>query len=196
LKIHIKYMLSARCKMAVKDALKSLGLHFIFVELGEVEIMETPSTEQMEKLKIALEDSGFELMEDNRAILIERIKAVIIDLVYHSDEIDKFVFSNVLSERLGHPYSYIANLFTEIQGITIQQFIIAQKVARIKELLIYGELSLTEISYKMNYSSVAHLSFQFKKATGLTTSHFMDLKNKRQSLIEEAEIKIIEIDGP
>lgn len=178
-------MVSNRCKMVVKEELKKLGLHFILVDLGEINIMENISTEQREKLKIALLDSGLELMDDKRAVLIEKIKNVIIEMVHHSDEILKINFSDFLSEKLNHDYTYLANLFSEVQGTTIEQFIISHKIERIKELMIYGELNITQIAWKMNYSSVAHLSNQFKKVTGLSPSHFKQLKDKRRSPIEE-----------
>jgi AraC-like DNA-binding protein len=178
-------MVSTRCKMAVKEELKKLGLHFIFVDLGEVEIMENISAEQQEQLKTALLKSGFELMDDKRAVLIEKIKNAIIEMVHHTDEMIKVNFSNFLSEKLNYDYTYMANLFSEVQGTTIEQFIISHKIERIKELIIYDELNITEIAWKMNYSSVAHLSNQFKKVTGLSPSHFKQLKNKRRSPIEE-----------
>jgi len=185
LKLYIKYMVSNRCKLAVKEDLKRLGLHFIVVDLGEVEIMETLSAEQHEQVKNTLLSSGFELMDDKRAVLIEKIKNTIIEMVHHSDEIIKTNFSIYLSEKLKHDYTYLANLFSEVQGTTIEQFIISHKIERIKELIIYGELNITEIAWKMNYSSVAHLSNQFKKMTGLTPSHFKQLKDKRRNPIEE-----------
>jgi AraC-like DNA-binding protein len=178
-------MVSARCKMAVKEELKKLGLHFIVVELGEVEIMEKITAEQRDQLKLALHDSGLELMDDKRSVLIERIKNVIVEMVHHSDEVIKVNFSHYLSEKLNHDYTYLANLFSEVQGTTIEQFIISHKIERIKELIIYGELNITEIAWKMNYSSVAHLSNQFKKMTGLTPSHFKKLKDKKRNPIEE-----------
>jgi AraC-like DNA-binding protein len=178
-------MVSNRCKMAVKDELRKLGLHFIFVDLGEVEIMEDISMEQRAQLKMDLLSAGLELIDDKRGVLIEKIKNVIIEMVHHTDEIMKINFSNFLSEKLHHDYTYLANLFSEVQGTTIEQFIISHKVERIKELIIYGELNITEISWKMNYSSVAHLSNQFKKVTGLSPSHFKQLKDKRRSPIEE-----------
>jgi AraC-like DNA-binding protein len=178
-------MVSTRCKMAVKEELKKLGLHFILVELGEIDIMENISDEQREQLKSALLVSGLELMDDKRAILIEKIKNVIIDMVHHTDEIIKTNFSDYLSEKLNHDYTYLANLFSEVQGTTIAQFLISHKVERIKELIIYDELNISEIAWKMNYSSVAHLSNQFKKVTGLSPSHFKQLKDKRRSPIEE-----------
>jgi AraC-like DNA-binding protein len=178
-------MVSARCKMVVKEELKKLGLHFIVVDLGEVEIMEDISLDQREQIKTALFNSGLELMDDKRAILIEKIKNAIIEMVHYSDEVIKVNFSDFLSSKLNHDYTYMANLFSEVQGTTIEQFIISHKIERIKELIIYGELNITSIAWKMNYSSVAHLSNQFKKVTGLSPSHFRQLKDKRRSPIEE-----------
>jgi AraC-like DNA-binding protein len=178
-------MVSNRCKMAVKEALKNLGLHFIVVDLGEVEIMEDISLDQRIRLNIALHSSGLELMDDKRAVLIERIKNAIVEMVHHPNELIKINFSDYLSEKLNHDYTYLANLFSEVQGTTIEQFIISHKIERIKELIIYDELNITEIAWKMNYSSVAHLSNQFKKVTGLSPSHFKKLKNKRRIPIEE-----------
>jgi len=185
LKLHIKYMVSNRCKMAVKEQLKKFGLHFIVVDLGEVEIMENISAEQRERLKAALLDAGFELMDDKKAVLIEQIKNVIVEMVHHTEETIKTNFSDFLSEKLKYDYTYMANLFSEVQGTTIEQFIISHKIERIKELIIYDELNITQIAWKMNYSSVAHLSNQFKKVTGLSPSHFKRLKNKRRNPIEE-----------
>jgi len=178
-------MVSNRCKLAVKEDLKNLGLHFIVVDLGEVEIMETLTDAQREEVKRALLKSGFELMDDKRAILIEKIKNAIVDMVHHSKEGIKINFSDYLSEKLDHNYTYLANLFSEVQGTTIEQFMISHKIERIKELIIYGELNISEIAWKMNYSSVAHLSNQFKKMTGLTPSHFKQLKEKRRRPYEE-----------
>jgi AraC-like DNA-binding protein len=168
-------MVSNRCKLAVKDALKELGFHFILVDLGEVDIMEDITAEQREQLNNELLKSGLELMDNKRAILIERIKNVIIDLVHHSDEELKVNFSEYLSDKLDHDYTYLANLFSEVQGTTINHFLMLHKVERIKELIIYDELSISEIAWKMNYSSVAHLSNQFKKVTGVSPSHFKQL---------------------
>ena len=182
-------MVSNRCKLAVKLELKRLGLHFIVVDLGEVEIMEELTGEQLSMLKTGLLSSGLELMDDKKAVLIEKIKNTIIEMVHHSDEISKVNFSDFISEKLDHDYTYLANLFSEVQGTTIEHFIIAHKVERIKELIIYNELNITEIAYKMNYSSVAHLSNQFKKVTGLSPSHFKNLKDKRRSPIEEVGIQ-------
>ena len=178
-------MVSNRCKLSVKEALKSLGLHFILLELGEVEVMGELSSSQLQQLKATLLLSGLELMDDKRSVLIERIKNTVIEMVHHSDEVIKINFSNYLSDKLNYDYTYMANLFSEVQGTTIEQYIIANKTERIKELIIYGELNFTEIAHKMNYSSVAHLSNQFKKATGLSPSHFKQLKNKRRNPLEE-----------
>lgn len=185
MKLYIKYMVSLRCKMMVKEELKKLGLHFILVNLGEVEIMENLSDEKRAELKNALLQSGLELMDDKRAILIEKIKNLIIEMVHHSDEMIKVNLSDYLSEKLNHDYTYLANLFSEVQGTTIEHFMILHKVERIKELIIYDEMNISEIAWKMNYSSVAHLSNQFKKVTGLSPSHFKQLKDKRRIPIED-----------
>ncbi len=185
MKIYIKYMVSTRCKMAVKEELKKLGLHFIVVELGEVDIMEDISSDQREHIKMALLNLGFELMDDRKSVLIEKIKHIIIEMVHNMDEPIKIKFSNYLSEKLHHDYTYMANLFSEIQGTTIGQFIISHKIERIKELIIYDELNISEIAWKLNYSSVAHLSNQFKKVTGLSPTHFKQLKDRRRSPIDE-----------
>lgn len=177
-------MVSNRCKLAVKEALKKLGLHFIVVDLGEVEIMENITAEQREQVRIALHFSGLELMDDKKAVLIEKIKAIVVEMVHHSNELIKTNFSDYLSQRLNYDYTYMANLFSEVQGTTIEQFIIAHKVERIKELIIYDELNITEIAYMMSYSSVAHLSNQFKKVTGLSPSHFRQMKDKNRNPIE------------
>ena len=185
MKLYIKNMVSVRCKMIVKQELQKLGLHFIIVELGEVEIMETILGEQLEQVKIALLQTGLELMDGKRSVLIEKIKNAIVEMVHHNNELIKINFSDYLSEKLNHDYTYLANLFSEVQGTTIEQFIISHKIERIKELIIYDELTITEIAWKMNYNSVAHLSNQFKKVTGLSPSHFKQLKVKRRSPIEE-----------
>lgn len=178
-------MVSNRCKMAVKEELRKLGLHFIVVDLGEVEIMEDISSEERELLKVALSKSGIELMEDKKAVLIEKIKSAVIDMVHNRNETLKVKFSVYISEKLKYDYTYLSNLFTDVQGSSIAQFIIAHKVERIKELIIYDELNITEIAYLMSYSSVAHLSNQFKKETGLTPTQFKKLTDKRRVSIED-----------
>ena len=178
-------MVTNQCKMEVKAELKKLGLHYIVVDLGEIEILEELNADQLLHLKGALYSIGFELMDDKRAILIDRIISVIIEMVHNTTEMNKLNFSDYLSEKLDHHYTYLSNIFSEVKGVTIQQFIIIHKVERIKELLMYGELNLTEISYLLNYSSVAHLSNQFKKITGLSPSHFKALKDRKRLPIEE-----------
>ncbi len=186
-------MVSLRCKMVVKEELKKLGLHFIVVDLGEIEIMEDISNDQREELKKALHDSGLELMDDKRAVLIEKIKNVIIEMIHYSDELPHINYSDYISQKLHYDYTYLSNLFSEVKGITIQQFIIIHKIERVKELLLYDELNLTEISYRMQYSSVAHLSNQFKKITGLSPSQFKQLKEKRQTIEEIGNPELIEL---
>jgi AraC-like DNA-binding protein len=155
------------------------------VDLGVVEILEDISAEQRVQFKKNLIKSGLELLDDKRSILIEKIKNVIIEMIHYSDELPKVNYSDYVSEKLGHDYTYLANMFSEVKGITIQQFIIIHKIERVKEMLIYDELNLTEISYKLHYSSVAHLSNQFKKITGLTPTFYKQLKNKRKQNLED-----------
>ena len=177
-------MVSARCKIVVKEELKKMDIHYVMVELGEVEIMENLSGAEREALKLSLLHSGLELMDDKKSMLIEKIKHIVIDVVHHSDEHVKVKFSEYLSNKLQHDYTYLSNLFSGVQGTTIEHFMIAHKIEKVKELLVYNELSLTEISFAMNYSSVAHLSTQFKKVTGLTPSHFKKLKDKRRNALD------------
>ena len=185
MKLYIKYMVSLRCKMMVKEELLKLGLHYIIVDLGVVEILEDISLKQRAELKKNLIRSGLELLDDKKSILIEKIKSVIIEMIHYSDELPKMNYSEYISEKLGHDYTYLANMFSEVKGITIQQFIIIHKIEKVKEMLIYDELSLTEVSYKLHYSSVAHLSNQFKKITGLTPTFYKQLKNKRKQNLED-----------
>lgn len=177
-------MVSLRCKLMVKEELKKLGLHFVVVELGLVEILEDISLQQKEELKRNLLRSGLELLDDKKSILIEKIKNVIIEMIHYSDEVPKTNYSDYISKKLSYDYTYLSNIFMEVKGTTIQQFIIVHKIERVKELILYDELNLTEISYKLHYSSVAHLSNQFKKITGLSPSVFKQLKNKRKSNLE------------
>jgi len=177
-------MVCIRCKMAVKQKLTKLGLHYTSVELGEAEVLENISVKQHDQIRTALLKSGLELMDDKKSVLIQKIKNVIIELVHYSEEPLTINFSEYLSQQLHHDYTYLANLFSEVQGTTIEKFLIAHKIERVKELLVYNELNLTEIAYKLHYSSVAHLSAQFKKVTGLTPSHFKQLKNKRRSMLD------------
>lgn len=185
MKLYIKYMVSNRCKLSAEEELKKLGLHAIVVDLGEIEIIENITEDQRALLKIGLQASGLELMDDKRAVMIERVKNVIIEMIHHSDEFPSMSYSDHISQKLSYDYTHLADTFSAVKGVTIQQFIIAHKIERIKELIIYDELNITEIARKMNYSSVAHLSGQFKKITGLSPSHFKQLKNKRRTPIEE-----------
>lgn len=178
-------MVSARCKTAVKEELKKLGLHYIVVDLGEVEIMEELSPEIRDALKMGLMTSGLELMDDKKSILIQKIIAIVVEMIHHSDEVPRINQSEYISDKMGYDYTYLANLFSEVKGTTLQQFIICHKIERIKELIIYGELNMTEIAWKLNYSSVAHLSNQFRKITGLSPSHFKSLKDKKRTPLEE-----------
>ena len=178
-------MVSLRCKMLVKSELEKLGIGYKNVDLGEAELEDPISNEQQEELKAVLAKSGLELMDDKKAMLVEKIKRVIIEMVHYADEFPETNFSDFLSEKLNHNYTYLSNLFSEVKGITIEHYIILHKIEKVKELIIYDELSLTEIAYKMNYSSVAHLSNQFKKITGLTPTFFKKMKNYRRSSLED-----------
>lgn len=176
-------MVSSRCKMAVQAELDKLGLHPVRVDLGEIEIEENIGEKQQEELKEALLKIGLELLLDQKTILVEKIKNTIVQLVHFTDELPKILLSKHMSEYLHHDYAHLANLFSEETGNTIEHFLIAQKIERVKEMLIYEDLHLTEIAYRMNYSSVAHLSNQFRKVTGLTPTFFKKLKNKSLSTI-------------
>lgn len=177
-------MVSLRCKMMVKEELNKLGLHYTSVDLGTVEIMEEISPAQQEQLKENLLKSGLELLDDKRSILIEKIKNVITEMIHYSEELPKVNYSDYISEKLKYDYTYLATMFSEVKGITIQQYIIINKIEKVKELLLYDELNLTEIAFKLHYSSVAHLSTQFKKITGLSPSFYKQLKQKRNSNLE------------
>ncbi len=182
--IHIKNMVSQRCKMVVKEELEKLGLHFIIVELGTVEVMEDLTIEQKKLLGKNLLAHGLELLDDKRSILIEKIKNVIVEMIHYSKEVPQVNYSDFISEKLHYDYTYLSNIFSKVKGITIQQFIILHKIEMVKELLLYDELNLTEISYKLHYSSVSHLSKQFKKITGLSPSYYKKLKKKRKNNLE------------
>ncbi len=177
-------MVSIRCKLFVMDVIKRMGLKLIKVELGFVEFEGELTPEQKDLLASELLRSGLELMDDKKSILIEKIKNVIVEMIHYSDELPKVNFSVFLAEKLDYDYTYLSNLFSETEGSTIEHFIIMHKIERVKELIIYNELNLTEIAWKMHYSSVAHLSNQFKKVTGLTPSFFKSLKDKKRINIE------------
>lgn len=185
MKLFIKNMVCIRCKMVVKEELIRLGLHCTTVELGEAEIVETITAAQRDQIQIALMRSGLELMDDKKSMLIQKIKNVIIELVHYSEEPLRVKFSEYLSQKLNYDYTYLANIFSEVQGTTIEKFIISHKIERVKELLVYDQLNLSEIAYLMHYSSVSHLSAQFKKVTGLTPSHFKLIKKKRRNMLDD-----------
>jgi AraC-like DNA-binding protein len=170
--------------MLVKEELMKLGLHYTNVNLGEVDILENITTQQCEQIKLSLHKSGLELIEGKNAILVEKIKNIIIEMVHYADELPKTNFSDYLSEKLNYDYTYLSNLFSETGGTTIEHFILLHKIERVKELIIYDELNLTEIARKLHYSSVAHLSNQFKKITGLTPTFFKSLKHKKRITLE------------
>lgn len=175
-------MVSLRCKMKVQQELNKLGINYSVLDLGMVELQNDITKKQREQLKTNLLKSGLELMDDKKSILIEKIKNAITSMIHNSDELPKVNYSDYISEKLGYDYTYLANSFSEVKGITIQQYIIIQKIEKVKELLLYNELNLTEISYKLHYSSAAHLSNQFKKITGLTPSYYKMLRKKRSNL--------------
>lgn len=179
MKLYIKYMVSQRCKMMVKEELKKLGIWYVVVELGVIEILEAITPVQHETLKANLKKLGLELLDDKRSLIVESIKNLIIELIYLDDEQPKLNYSILISEKLGYDYTYLATVFSEVKGITIQQYIIFSKIERVKELILYNQLSLTEIAFLLNYSSAAHLSNQFKKTTGLTPSFYKVMADKR-----------------
>jgi AraC-like DNA-binding protein len=184
MRLFIKFMVSLRCKMLVREELLKLGIKHMNIELGMVEIRDDITAEQQALLKLRLAKSGLELLDDKKSILIERIKNIIVEMIHYMDELPKVNYSDYISEKLGYDYTYLSNIFSEVKGITIQQYIILHKIEKAKELLLYDELNLTEIADKLHYSSVGHLSNQFKKITGLTPSYFKTLKKKRVSNLE------------
>ena len=182
--LYIKYMVSFRCKMLVREELNKLGLSSLIIDLGIVELQDSITPYDREQLRLNLLPSGLELLDDKKSILIEKIKHVVIDMVHQMHELPLHNYSQFISDKLGYDYTYLANVFSEVEGTTIQQFIIVNKIEKVKELLMYDELNLTEIAWKLHYSSVAHLSNQFKKVTGLTPSLFKHMKQKRRVALE------------
>jgi AraC family transcriptional regulator len=184
MKLYIRNMVCHRCKMVVRTELEKLNLHPVNIALGEVVIEEKEmNKDQQSKLSDALKDVGFELIDDRRSKLIEQIKTFVIDTVHYKDEQPKKNYSELLSQHLHHDYSHLSNLFSEVEGITIEQYIINQKIEKVKELLMYDELSLSQIALQLGYSSTAHLSAQFKKLTGFTPSQFKQKgRQSRKSL--------------
>lgn len=178
-------MVCSRCKMVIKDELIKFGLHPTSIELGEVEIKEELDGDQKKHLNKALQSFGFELIDDKKSQLIENIKNTIIELVHYSNESLQITFSEHISKKLHHDYSYLSNIFSEVEGITIEKYFIAQKIEKIKELLKYNEFSLSEIADRLGYSSVGYLSNQFKKQTGLTPSFYKSMKPNKRKNIED-----------
>ncbi|CAM3550423.1 helix-turn-helix domain-containing protein [Flavobacterium saliperosum] len=186
MKLHIKYMVSLRCKMAVKEELDRLKLKHTAIELGEINLKKAISGDDRELLRIGLLKKGLELIDDKKSLLIEKAKTTIIELIHYSEKYPKVNYSDYISEKLDYNYNHLATLFSEVTGTTIGNYIIINKIERVKELLLYDELSLTEISLLMDYSSVAHLSHQFKKITGLTPTYFKKIKQyKKRIMLEE-----------
>ena len=178
-------MVSLRCKMVVKAAAEELKIPYTTIELGFIEVNEKLSESVLEAFKKKLIIAGLEVLDDKKSILIEKIKNVVIEMVHYADEFPKVNFSNYLSEKLGYDYTYLSNLFTEVKGTTIQEYIIMHKIEKAKELIMYNEMSIADIAYTLNYSSAAHFSTQFKKVTGLTPSFFKKLKKQRESDLED-----------
>ncbi len=185
MKLYIKNMVCNRCIMVVNTALEELGFTPKSMALGVVDIEGEITDQQKAIINEQLMSYGFELIDDKKSRLIEQIKTLIIDIVHHKNSELKENLSDLISENLHHDYSYLSNLFSEVEGTTIEKYYIAQKIEKVKELLVYGELSLSEIAFKLNYSSVAHLSSQFKKVTGLTPSHFKKIKIKKRKPLDE-----------
>lgn len=179
MKLFIKNMVSDRCKMFVQSVLEKMGFNCNIIRLGEAEITENLSEEKINQLKVTLFKYGFELLNDKKSILVEKIKNIIIEMIHYSDEKPKATFSNYLSDKLNYDYTYLSNLFSKVRGMTIEHFIILHKTERVKEMLVYTEYSIYEISRKLHFCSVQHMTNQFKKITGLRPSDFKKLKQKR-----------------
>ena len=185
MKLFIKNMVCNRCKMAVLDELEKAGLHSLNVQLGEVEIKENLNSDKLHQLDTALKSLGFEIIDNPKSQLIEKIKNYIIEMIHHNDENVPINLSAQLSQHLHYDYNYLSNLFSEVEGVTIEKYFIAQKIEKVKELLKYEELTLSQIADKLNYSSVAYLSNQFKKQTGLSPSFYKSLKQNRRKNIDD-----------
>lgn len=177
--------MTIRCKLVVKAELENIGLQASSIEIGEVEINEELSDKKVRQLKSSLAEVGLELLEDKNEVLMERIKNVIIEMVHYSEDVPREKYSEYLSEKLGYNYTYLANVFSQVKGITVEQYIILHKIEKVKQLIIYDELSLSEIADKLNYSSAAHLSNQFKKVTGLTPSFFKGMKHRGRTNFDD-----------
>lgn len=185
MKLYIRNMVCIRCKMIVKAELEKLDIAYKSVELGEVQLITPISEDTKQMLSLALHKSGLELMYDKKAIMIEKIINIVIEMVHYSDELPQVNFSTLLCEKMGRDYHKMSEIFSKTKGMTIEHFIIIHKVEKVKELIIYDDLNLTEISYKMHYTSVGHLSRQFKQVTGLTPSFFKSLSKKERYNLED-----------
>ncbi|WP_298648919.1 AraC family transcriptional regulator [uncultured Proteiniphilum sp.] len=183
--LFIKNMVCNRCIMVVKNELEKLSLDVKSVRLGEVTLGKEPTSEEKKQIEEVLIPLGFQVIDDKKSRIIEKIKNIIIDLVHHQDNNTKTNLSELLSSELHHDYNYLSNLFSEVEGTTIEKYFIAQKIEKVKELLVYDELSLSEIAFRLNYSSVAYLSNQFKKVTGLTPSHFKQIREDKRKPLDE-----------
>lgn len=178
-------MVSNRCKLLVKSELDNLGIEYNLLALGEIDLTENLSALKNQQLRTALQKWDFEFMDDRKAILVERIKTVIIEMIHLSNELPKTNYSDYISKKLLHDYTYLSNVFSEVENITIEHFIIAHKIEKVKELLLYEEYNITEIARMLNYSNIAHLSNQFKKVTGFTPTFFKAMKNKHRTSLED-----------
>lgn len=185
MKLYLKYMISRRCKIMVKQELKKLNIKYLSIELGEIEIIGDLPESTRNQLKINLLESGLELLDNKRSVLVERIKNTVIEMIERNAKVPMANYSAPLSKKLGYDYTYLSNVFSEVKGITIQQYIQMIKIEKVKELILYNELSLKQIAAQMNYSSPAHLSHQFKKITGLTPTEYKQMKNHQRSNLEE-----------
>ncbi|MBY0479244.1 MAG: helix-turn-helix domain-containing protein [Chitinophagaceae bacterium] len=185
MKLYIRNMVCSRCIMVVKAELEKTGIQPLHIELGEVELKKELSPKQLQQFSHTIKQLGFELIDDRKSKIIDKIKTIIIELVHHNKEELNENLSAHLSAKLHHDYSYLSNLFSEVEGTTIEKYYIAQKIEKVKELLMYDELSLSQIAFDLGYSSVAHLSSQFKKQTGLTPTFFKSLKENKRRNIEE-----------
>jgi AraC-like DNA-binding protein len=185
MKIYVKYMVSLRCKLLVRSELERLEIGYSTIDLGEIQLTKPVSSAALEHLKVALSRFGLELLDDKKAILIEKIKSVVIEMIHEADQLTSGKKSVHISEKLKYDYTYLSTIFSEATGMTLEQYIIFHKIEKVKELILYNELNLSEISYKLNYSSLAHLSAQFKKITGLTPTFFKKLADKKRKNIED-----------
>jgi YesN/AraC family two-component response regulator len=184
-KLFVKNMVCNRCIMVIRQELDKLDLAVTDIKLGEIILAKELTPEQKDALDAALIPLGFQVINDKKSRIIEQIKNIIIDLVRDENSDNKENLSHILSSSLHHDYNYLSNLFSEVTGTTIEKYLIAQKVERVKELLVYDELSLSEIAFRLNYSSVAYLSNQFKKVTGLTPSYFKQIKEDKRKPLDE-----------